>query len=248
MARTLRILDEDPESRPKVKSSDFAGRFRAGMQLNNRPVSLEHWRITAGDPEVAKAVHELFGGSAPEEWETTKEDALQVLTERDAVKVVVDSADDVTFRMALYGMQGPIHVCDGVEFTDPEDAQYGKPCGCPSTVQERKALAKAGRGPKPDCRITFRLADDPALGKFRLMTGSWDFTKSLERVWADLDEVGGPALCTLRLELVKFTTKSGVNVEYRKPVLQVHGKVPEDIDAAMPSLAKVAAEEDEVPF
>ncbi|MBA0054310.1 hypothetical protein E0L36_26700 [Streptomyces sp. AJS327] len=247
MARTLRILDADPESRPKVHSSDFVGRFRAGMQLNNRPVSLSEWRITTGDPEVAKAVSELFGGT-PEEWETTKEDGLQILTDRDSVKVVVDGPDSVTFRMALYGMQGkPTHACDGVEFIDSDDPRFGQPCGCPTALAERKAAAKAGYGPKPDQRITFRLADDPELGKFRLMTGSWEFMKSIERVWSDLEAVGGPALCTLKLELVEFTTKSGIAVSYRKPVLQVHGRVPEDVDAVLPSLSKVV-QDDDLPF
>lgn len=245
MARTLRVFDNDPNSRPKVYSSDFVGRFRAGQQLNGRPVALKSWRITTGDPDVGKAVAELYGG-APEEWETTKEDGLQVLTDADAIKVVVDGPDAVTFRMALYGMAGkPIHACDGVEFIDSEDPRVGQPCGCPQTLPERKAAAKAGHGPKPDQRVEFRLADDPELGKFRLMTGSWEFMKSIETVWRELEAVGGPALCTLRLELVEFTTKSGIDVSYRKPVLQVHGRVPADIDAAIPSLSKFA---DEPPF
>ncbi|WP_369356458.1 hypothetical protein [Streptomyces sp. cg2] len=115
----------------------------------------------------------------------------------------------------------PTHACDGVEFTAPEDPRRGQPSGCPATVQERKAAAKAGHGPKPDQRIEFRLADAPELGKFRLMTGSWDFMKSLESLWRELEAVGGPALCSLGLELVEFTTKSGVDVAYRKPVLKV---------------------------
>lgn len=247
MARTLRILDADPESRPKVYSSDFVGRFRAGMQLNNRPVSLSEWRITTGDPDVAQAVAGLFGGK-PEKWETTKDDSLQVLTDVDAVKVIVDNADAVSFRMALFGMTGkPIHACDGVEFIDTEDPRYGQPCGCPTSLQERKAAAKAGHGPKPDGRIVFRLAADPERGKFRLVTSSWEFMKAIEGVWRDLEAVGGPALATLKLELVEFTTKSGIDVRYRKPVLQVHGPAPVDEDAPRASLSKVVPDED-APF
>ncbi|WP_172384875.1 hypothetical protein [Streptomyces sp. MNP-20] len=244
MARTLRVFDNDPDARPKVYTSDFVGRFRAGMQINNRPVGLKSWRVTTGDPEVAKAVADQYGGQA-EEWETTKEDNLQVLTEADAIKVVVDGPDALTFRMALYGMTGkPIHACDGVEFTDTEDPRHGQPCGCPQTLQERKAAAKAGHGPKPDQRITFRLADNPELGRFRLMTGSWEFMKAMETMWRELEAVGGPALCTLKLELVEFTTKAGVEVSYRKPVLVVHGPVPYDVEAALPALSKV----DDAPF
>ncbi|UQA92850.1 recombination directionality factor [Streptomyces halobius] len=246
MARTLRVFDTDPNARPKTFASDYVGRFRAGQKLNNRLVGLKAWRVTTGDPEVGKAVAELYGG-APQAWETTKEDSLEVLTDADAVKVIVDDPDAVTFRMALYGMTGrPIHVCDGVEFTDEEDPRNGQPCGCPQTLQERKAAAKAERGPKPDQRVEFRLHDAPELGKFRLMTGSWDFMKSLESVWRELEAVGGPALCTLSLELVEFQTKSGVDVAYRKPVLKVHGPAPAETATAVPSLSQATA--DSAPF
>ncbi|MGV4924120.1 hypothetical protein [Streptomyces sp. BHT-5-2] len=134
----------------------------------------------------------------------------------------------------------PTHACDGVEFTDPEDPRRGQPSGCPATVQERKAAAKAGHGPKPVQRIEFRLADAPELGKFRLMTGSWDFMKSLESLWRELEAVGGPALCSLGLELVEFTTKSGVDVAYRKPVLKVLGPAPDKVPT-LPSPATVTA-------
>ncbi|MFJ9408592.1 hypothetical protein [Streptomyces sp. NPDC101393] len=256
MARTLRILDADPDARPKVRVSDFAGRFRAGMQLNDRPVSLKEWRVTTGDPAVADAIATAFGGSS-ESWETKKSDSLQVLTTTDSVKVVVDSADAVTFRMALFGANGkPTHVCDGVEFTDAEDPRFGQNCGCPSSLSERKAGAKAGYLPKPDQSVLFQLADLPELGQFRLNTASWDFMKALEGVWADLDKVGGPAEATLSLELVQFTTKAGVDVAYRKPVLTVHGPAAQAAPAApKKSLSVVETEEapapgysDEPPF
>jgi hypothetical protein len=248
MARTLRILDADPEARPKVRISDFAGRFRAGMQLNNRPMSLKEWRVTTGDPAVADAIAEAFGGT-PERWETSKADSLQVLTETDSVKVIVDSADAVTFRMALFGANGkPTHLCDGVEFIDAEDPRYGNPCACPTSLAERKAAAKAGYGPKPDQSILFQLADYPELGQFRLSTASWDFMKALEGVWADLDAITGPAVATLSLELVQFTTKAGVDVAYRKPVLAVHGPAEKQEPAApKKSLSVVETPEEAAP-
>ncbi|MFI1201709.1 hypothetical protein ACH4VR_20040 [Streptomyces sp. NPDC020883] len=182
------------------------------------------WRRGGSRPVTRRWVRpwrKLYGGT-PQPWETTKEDSLEVLTDTDSVKVIVDGPDAISFRMALYGVAGrPTHACDGVEFTEPEDPRRGQPSGCPATVQERKAAAEAGHGPKPDQRIEFRLADAPELGKFRLMTGSWDFMKSLESLWRELEAVGGPALCSLGLELVEFTTKSGVDVAYRKPVLKV---------------------------
>ncbi|MEV8056559.1 hypothetical protein AB0P37_08530 [Streptomyces antimycoticus] len=258
--RTLKLLEENPDARPKPRKPSFAGRFRAGMQLNNRPVALSNWRVTTGDPEVADAIASLYGGKS-ESWETTKEDALQVLTEKDSVQVVINNADAVTFRMALYGMQGPIHLCDGYTFVDPEDAQFGKPCGCPADLRAKKDGAKAGKLPKPDIAVKFHLADAPDRGMFRLMTGSWDFLKTLETVWADLDAVGGPALCTLKLDLVDFWSDNlGKQITYRRPQLIVHGpdsSVDSRITAAERqtakpvSLANVTTEDeptDEPPF
>lgn len=246
--RTLKMFDENPENRPKPRAPEYAGRFRAGMQLNNRPVALSEWRVTTGDQAVADRIAGLYGGS-PESWDTKKDDVLQVLTETDAVKVIVENADAVSFRMALYGMQGPVHVCDGVDFIDPEDPQFGQPCGCPSDLKAKKDGAKAGRLPKPDIRVTFHLADAPELGKFKLMTGSWDFLKSLETVWADLDAVTGPASATLRLKVVDYFSQNlGKQVTYRHPELQVHGPAESTVSAPKKSLAQVDVEEDAAPF
>ncbi|KIZ14503.1 hypothetical protein [Streptomyces natalensis] len=240
---SLRIFETDPNALPKTFSSDFVGRFRAGQLLNNRPVALPAWRITTGDPEVADAVAGLYGGT-PQEWETTKEDNREVLTTADSVRVIVEGAEAISSRMALYGMQGVIHACDGVSFLEPEEDR-GKPCGCPTDFKERRALAKSGRGPKPDIRISYRLADAPHLGVFRLVTSSWDFTRSLPATLTALDKVQGPALCDLYLELVEFTTSAGVDVTYRHPLLKVRGPAPADVEAALPSLSKSL---DEPPF
>ena len=222
MARnSLKIFDTDPDARPKPRqfANDFVGRFRSGMTQNNRPVSLAEWRVTTGDPDTADAISELMGGK-PEEWETSGEDALEILTDRDSVEVVIDSADAIRARMILWGRQGPIHECNGVEFLSPEEDK-GTACGCPKLLADRKAAAKSGRGPAPSIEIAFRLADDYELGKFRFVSSSWELVKVLHEIEAALDRVGGPALCKLTLELVEFTTKAGQAVAYRKPVVKV---------------------------
>ncbi|MBO0654046.1 hypothetical protein J1792_15070 [Streptomyces triculaminicus] len=221
---SLRIFETDPESRPKPRfSSDTVGRFRSGRMAGNRPESLSAWRVTTGDPEVADAVAKTYGGR-PEEWETSAEDRLEVLTEADAMKIIIDGPQAIRSRMVLWGRQGPIHECDGVEFLSPEEDK-GTPCGCPALLADRKAAAKTGRGPAPSVEVTFSLADQPDLGRFRFVSGSWELVKVLHEVENKLEAVGGPALCTLRLELVEFQTKSGIDVRYRKPVIDVHKAV-----------------------
>ncbi|GGT49777.1 hypothetical protein GCM10010271_62540 [Streptomyces kurssanovii] len=81
-----------------------------------------------------------------------------------------------------------------------EPAARGSLCGCPASLAHRKAAAQAGRGPTAEVRIGLRLADLPGLGVFSLVT--------------DLVEV-------LRYELVEFTTRSGIAVSYRRPVVEV---------------------------
>ncbi|MFD8595401.1 hypothetical protein ACFV1L_10405 [Kitasatospora sp. NPDC059646] len=230
----LRIFDTDPDAKPKPRASfaeDVVGRFRAGRMTGTgrsaRPESLSEWRVTTGDPAVASRVAELLGGTA-EEWDTESEDSLEILTDAASVEIVIDGANAVQSDMRLYGAVGgePIHHCDGVEYLSPPE-EKGNPCGCPELLADRKALAKTGRGPKPDIRVLFKLTDAPDLGLFRFRSGAWDLAKVLHEVLEALDTVGGPARCRLSIELVEFVAKSGPmkgkTVSYNKPVIKVLG-------------------------
>jgi hypothetical protein len=224
-----RIFETDPDAKPKQRVSyskaDIDFFFRSGMQvLNERtrklePTSLAEWRVTTGDPDTADAIAQLYGGKA-EEWDTPKDDALQVLTTAGTVQIVLSGADAIRDKLVLWGRQGPVHECDGMYFLSPEE-DAGNPCGCPSYLKERKEMARAGRGPAPHTQVTFRLADDYELGVGQFTSTSWDLLTTLHEVRNDLDAVGGEALCELSLELVSYTTKAGRAVEYRKPVITV---------------------------
>lgn len=244
MALNVRIFETDPEAKPKPRAvSDIVGRFRSGRQEGRTPIALDEWRVTTGDPEVADAVSSLMGGTV-EEWETQGEDNLEILTDKDAVKVLVSGVDALEADFKLWGMGGTIiHHCDGVAFLSP-DEDRGNPCGCPELLSERKEKAKAFRGPKPDTRIVFRLADAPHLGKFRMQSGSWDLVRVIHEYANELEDAtdDGPALCTLKLETVSFVPKGGPmkgkTVSYKKPVLKVHGPAP----------ASARVDDDEPPF
>ncbi len=223
----VRIFETDPDARPVARpvfADDLAYQLRAGKKVNDRPVSLPTWRITTGDPEVAKAVAALLGGDvAP--WESPKEDNLEVITTVDRLRLIIDGPDAVESSLILFGRSGPpIHHCDGVEYLEPEEDK-GVPCGCPALLTERKAQAKIGRGPSPQIKVTFRLADSPDLGKGQLTSGSWELLKVLHELENDLDATA-PALVDLHLELVQFTNPAGVDVAFRKPVFKVIGPAP----------------------
>lgn len=232
----LRIFETDPDAKPKPRSefqSDVVGRFRSGRQTDGRPESLSEWRVTTGDPLVAAAISGMMGGH-PEEWETPREDALEILTNTAKVDILIDSAESISATMVLWGMGGEkVHECDG-KYLITDDDDNGTICGCPALLAERKEKAKKGRGPKPSISMKFRLADDPKLGYFRFQSASWDLTRVLHEVQEALDNVGTVALATLSLEVVEFTPKNGPMagrlVSYRKPVIDVKGPAEEDTD------------------
>ena len=56
------------------------GRFRSGHSHSGEPTALYDWRVTTGVPEVADNIFEVYGGEAPQSWETTQEDNLEVFT------------------------------------------------------------------------------------------------------------------------------------------------------------------------
>lgn len=222
----LRIFETDPDAKPKPRFvDDTVGRFRSGMMDGKQPVSLDTWRVTTGDPEVAETIAATLGGT-PQEWETTGEDSTEIVTDASTVRVIIDGPEAIESDLKLWANGHILHHCDGVEFLSP-DEDAGQPCGCPEAFAERKARAKAGRGPKPDTRITFRLADNPDLGKFRMGSGSWDLVKVLHVYENDLEDVGGHAICDLVLAEVSFEIKkgprAGLTVSYKRPELKIIG-------------------------
>ncbi|MFE5159123.1 hypothetical protein ACFRNT_11425 [Streptomyces sp. NPDC056697] len=232
-----RIWETDPESKPMARqfSDDFVGRFRSGRLVGKQPEALNEWRVTTGDPVVADTLAALLGGS-PEEWDTDKEDNIEVLTDSASVEIIIESSDKIDASMKLFGMSGLVHHCDGVEFLSPEEDK-GQKCGCPPLLQDRKDKAKSGRGPKPSIDIQFKLADAPHLGLFRFNSGSWELVKTLHTVLEDVDKASGreydaddkvsvqgvPVRATLSIENVSYTTKAGRDVSYNRPVVKVLG-------------------------
>ncbi|MER5304599.1 hypothetical protein ABT039_34745 [Streptomyces lasiicapitis] len=215
----IRIFETDPDARPKQTfSDDTVGRFHGGKQVDGLPVAISEFRVTTGDPEVADAIAQLMGGT-PVETDSTSENFIEIMTGVDKVKVVLSGADAISSDLKLWNGNVLIHHCDGVEFLSP-DLDRGKPCGCPPLMEDRKAAAKAKRGPKPSISVTFRLAEDYDLGVFRMQTSAWTLAEVLHEVENALDKIGGEALCSLELELVEYTTKKGRDVSYRKPVIR----------------------------
>lgn len=225
---TLKIWDTDPEERErrdnrstKTYDNEFAFQFRTGMQRDNNPVSLAKWRVTMGDPAVADAIAQLFGGSS-QEWDPAKDHNLQVLTDRESVEIVINGPEDVEDKLIKWGRGGPEHECDGETFLSP-DEDKGNPCGCPTSLKARKAAARKGRGPSPAITIRFRLADDMELGQGKFLGTAWSLAEVVHTLKNDLAAVGEPALCSMTIERHEFVNEDDELIKYKKPVIKVLG-------------------------
>ena len=233
----LKIWGTDPEAQPKPRqrfADDVVGRFRSGHQLGGQPASLDEWRVTTGDPEVADKVYELLGGDAPQTWETKGEDNLEVFTAVPEVEIILADPKALRQRMVLWSRQGKLVIdSDGETYADgtPDpDAEL--------TFAERKKKGQDGLGPSPQIEVYFRLAAEPDLGIFKYQTSSWSLASDLVRnqTEEELAEIDGPTLATIGIEEVSFVAKNGPRkgqtVTYNKPVLSIKGAAPAAESAA----------------
>lgn len=224
----LKIFGTDPATQPKPRQSfadDIVGRFRGGHVIGRRPVALDEWRVTTGDPEVAKVIHDLLGGHEPQEYATEKEDNLEVFTASPSVEIIIPGPKSIRQRMVLWSSTGKLIVdSDGETLAD----------GTPDpdrdlSFAERKAKGNDGMGPKPQIDVYFRLVDEPDLGIFNYRTSSWSLAEDLAAYdhEGQLAEIDGPARATLSLVKVEYTAKKGPRagqlVQYTKPELKILG-------------------------
>jgi hypothetical protein len=202
------------DNSPKFGAADIVGRVRSGAQINGRPVALTEWRFTTGDPDVAQAIAEKFGGS-PQPWETSTEESLEIMTDTTSLPIHLTA---IQSEFVLWGRGNtPIRSCNGE--TQKDDGCSA--CVCPRDLKEHKEAARAGSACQPSVRATFRLLDLPDLGLWRFNSASWQLASAVNEAEEALTAAGGEADGVLRLELVEYTTKNGRNVSYTKPIIEV---------------------------
>ncbi|MFG3101101.1 hypothetical protein ACGFZL_11360 [Streptomyces sp. NPDC048182] len=73
----------------------------------------------------------------------------------------------------------------------------------------------------PEVRIEFRLADLPEVGVFFLVSNSWELAGEVPALIDALGRAAAPRSGVLRCEPVHFTTRSGIAVSYRRPVVEI---------------------------
>lgn len=221
------------EEAPKQFSEDLVGRIRTGTQLNNRPMSLTTFRLTTGDPTVATEFAEQYGG-VPEEWATTKEDNIEVISTTTKLEIQLLSLSS-GYRL-FTATNNLLRACDGITQQD------GSPCWCKtqySTQKEMNDANKQGVACGPVVKATMKLKDLPELGVFYFESQSkmlslgdpeWKrnktedgevFSEKIEVAETALKEAGGTADATLEMIGVSYTNNNGQSFSYTKPVLTV---------------------------
>jgi len=206
---------------------DVVGRFRSGFQSSSgRPVSLDAFRLTTGDPDVAAAIAGIMGSddTGISEWDTVTEEKLQVFTETSEVDIIVEPGS-IKATLVLWSQRGKkivetdgtCLIVDGVLTSEPWE-------GASKSLKQLKEDASNGIGPGPSLQCYFRLANHPELGKLKYFSGSWTAIADFNRAELRVEAIGGPASATLGLERVEFTTNAGKDVSYVKPSLRVFEK------------------------
>ena len=207
---------------------DVVGRFRSGFQSSSgRPVSLDAFRLTTGDPDVAASIAGLMGSddTGISSWETVTEEKLQVFTETAELDIIVEPGS-IKATLVLWSQRGKKIVETDGTFLIEDGVLTDKPWeGASKDLKQIKSDAADGIGPKPSLQCYFRLADNPELGKFKYFSGSWTAIDAFNKAEAKVDAIGGPSVAVLGLERVEFTTNAGKDVSYVKPSLKVVGKV-----------------------
>jgi hypothetical protein len=231
----FKIFETDPDAKKDRRSEysdDTVGKFSAGRQVFDEkskrmiPESLQEWRVATGDPAVAAAVAQLFNGSIVDNEESASEQHIDVFTDRKSVPIILAGPKSI-YMDGKQWVNGKLkHHCDGEFFLShpSDDDKIGTLCGCPASFAERKQAAKDEDGPKPSITFTFRLADDPELGEFKIQTASWNTAEIFHQFEEDLSDIGGEALAELTIVPVEFTIKkgklAGTLVQYNYPELK----------------------------
>lgn len=219
---TLAIDIFDPALQGTTSTSSFGddivGRFRSGYQINDRPAALTEWRLTTGDPDVAKAVHALLGGQAPQEWDTKSEETLEVFTDAPSLDIVLDGPGAIDARMLIWPRgQKRIVTCDNEVFETE-----GRPYECETGgFRNKREHEEQGHVCDPRISITFKVVGLEDLGYFKFETGAWSMTTVIARQIGRLQEIDGPAQAFLELEQVEMADGK----KFTKPVLSVQSGV-----------------------
>jgi len=225
----------NPTASEAPEQSDVVGRFRSGFAADGEPHSLSAFRITTGDPKLAKAIAKEFGidkahAEGPQEWEAVGEDYLEVFTTTKSVNIILESADSYKASLTrrtkdgdfMYSTDGEVITAVGEDYEDEYSVGDPNP-QADQDIETLKAKAKKGLGASPDIKVSFTIEGHEDWGTFMFRTGGWSLVynspeEKLHRLPA------GPIKAVLKL-----TEVEGKKFSWTKPELIVRGSANEDV-------------------
>lgn len=134
-----------------------------------------------------------------------------MLTEHAAIDVLLDGPQAIRLRMLRRHGSTLLRCCDGRTQQTPAGE---RPCQCPPTLKGRWQAAKAGHGCEPLVHVAFRLAADPALGRFLLSSATWTFADRATTAKTALRGQHGPVSARMLIDRAQHTTASGTTFAY----------------------------------
>ncbi len=195
-----------------------AGRIRIGQQVpatdkkgkpTTRPAKLDRFRLTSQDRTRIEQSAGLYGGT-PEPWDAPSGRQWQVITETDALDVIVPPSE-MSFSQwyELWSGGGCQRRCDGVQ----EQLSDG-PCICDPDDRECK----------PHTRLSVMIRDLPGLGVWRIDTQGYYAAVELEgavQVIAAAAGAGSLLPARLRLEQRQVKRPGVATRNFAVPVLDI---------------------------
>lgn len=215
MASRISLFDDEQRTQPaNPYRDDLVGTLRAGYVNNGRPVSLDEWRFTSDDPEVAEKIADLYGGDVNELTKTKQNGdevkEYEVFTKAKSLNVILDGEESISSEFTWWANGELLGRGDGTTM-DNGDADPGAHLD----LNERKDKAKKGLVPAPETTVYLRLADNEDLGVFRYTKSqAWGFERNLQRegFYDDFDDAvadGNRVKAVIARNPVSFTAKSG---------------------------------------
>lgn len=215
MASRISLFNDEQRTQPaNPYRDDLVGTLRAGYVNNGRPVSLDEWRFTSDDPEVAEAIADLYGGDVNELTKTKQNGdevkEYEVFTKAKSLDIILEGEESISSEFTWWANGELLGRGDG---TTMEDGTADP--GAHLDLAERKDKAKKGLVPAPETTVYFRLKDNEDLGIFRYVKSqAWGFERNLQRegFYDDFDDTvadGNRVKAVIARNPVSFTAKSG---------------------------------------
>jgi len=204
------------------------GRFQYGLVSRHRPRLYPTWIAGVADMATAVRVAALLGGQ-PEVCECEQRRTWAVVTDTSELDILLPSANSIQITVICqHGFAvdlSPASVSTDDAAGSPTEDRRTLPCQCPLSLQERRRLAKAGRGGEILARVTLRLLRDPTLGSFTVTSTSWEFAKEAAVAKSALPScpTGHSGEARLYLSHVRCTTASGKAFTFTTPTFRPFG-------------------------